>query len=100
MAPAGPGEKKKLFQREPLKLTRWHPSRMEAAMKLDGASEEEVARAVAGHLGAAAQLYREDPRNSPVPPPPTPTGQPHADPPEDAPAATTATATGHSGGDQ
>jgi hypothetical protein len=98
MAPEGPGEKKKLFRREPLKLTRYHPSRIEAAMKLDGASEAEIARVVAGHLGAAANKYREDPRNSPLPPPPTPATPPPADPPEDAPAATTAGASGHSGG--
>jgi hypothetical protein len=97
-APAGPGKKKKLFVRSPLRFTDAHPSRIEAALRLDGAGDGEVERKVAGHLAAATLKYRDDPRNSPVPLPPTP-GKPQPQrPPEQPPAATTAPATTDSGG--
>lgn len=80
--PAGPGQKKKLFHRSPLRLTAAHPSRIEAAMKLDGAGEGEIERHVAGHLAAAASKYRELPGCARMPDLPTPTTPPQADPPE------------------
>jgi len=59
MVPAGPGAKKKLFPRAPLRLSSYHPSRIEAAMKLDGATEAEIEQRVTGVLGAAVNAARE-----------------------------------------
>jgi len=59
--PAGPGARKKLFRQEPLKLTSWHPSRVAAAMTLDGVGEGEIERRTTAVLQAATARYREQP---------------------------------------
>ena len=79
--PPGPGAKRKVFHETPLKLTSWHPARIEAALTRDGFGGVEIERMVAGVLAAATGKYREQPQcarmpDIPVAPKPSPPPDP------------------------